>query len=87
MRTPSFRREDSLLRTWDLKRVRILLWLGWPVTAVVLGVSVLHFLRYQVGWEIYWSWNVPHVVQAIVALLVPPAVIEVLIRNVRNNGQ
>jgi hypothetical protein len=76
-----------LLRSYDLRRVRILLWIGWPLTAVVLGVSVLHFLRYQLGWEVYWSWHVRHLVPAIAALVVPPAVIEVMIRKTRNDGQ
>lgn len=69
-----------------LKRVRVIAWIGWPIAVPVAGISVLHFLRYRLGWGIYWVWSLTHVLPVILVMLVPPVILEVLLRRARSNG-
>jgi hypothetical protein len=56
------------------KRGRVLAWLAWPALVFLVTISVIHFLRYRLGWDLYWSWApIPTAVALVVALAVPVA--------------
>ena len=75
-----------MARARDVKRVRVLAWIGWPLVVVVAGISLLHFVRYRLGWEVDWEWSALHLLQFVVVLLAPPVIAEVVLRRGRNDG-
>jgi hypothetical protein len=63
-------------------RRRLMIGLGWPILLGISTISTIHFLRYRMGVEIYWSWSVSMVGLALAAAILPLLVHEVRIRNV-----
>jgi hypothetical protein len=63
-----------------MTRARLLVWLAWPAFVFVVSVSVIHFLRYRLGWDIYWSWSPGRAVAAVAVALVVPVTYEMVAR-------
>lgn len=60
---------------------RLVVWLLWPALVFVVSISVIHFLRYRLGWDIYWSWTPARTMAAVLIALVVPVVYELLARR------
>lgn len=65
-------------------RRRVWVWLGWPALVLVAAVSVLHFVRYRLGRDVFWEVGVADLVVLAVVVLGPPLAWEVWRR--RNPG-
>jgi hypothetical protein len=65
------------------ERPRLVVWVLWPALVFVVSISVIHFLRYRMGWDIHWSWTPTRTAAAALAALVVPAVYELVARRRR----
>jgi hypothetical protein len=70
------------------RKLRMLLWVGWPLFAIVVGVSVLHFLQFRRGWHLHMEellspYGLLHLIPL---LLLPAVVLELVLRSRRARG-
>jgi hypothetical protein len=60
---------------------RLLLCLGWPGVLGVVSISVLHFLRYRLGLDVYWTWQAMPTLAAMALALFPLLAFALLARS------
>jgi hypothetical protein len=62
-------RFGSLWEGMPAPRRRVVAWITWPALVGIACISVIHFLRYRMGIDIQWSWDVfPVAIAAATAL-------------------
>jgi hypothetical protein len=78
---PALTSHRSIRRVLGLarERPRLLFCVAWPILLTFGIVSVVHFLRYRLGVEIYWTWEPRPTLAAAVALLMPILLLEATI--------
>jgi hypothetical protein len=77
----SIARLRSLWEGMPTPRRRVVAWITWPALVGIACISVIHFLRYRMGVEIQWSWDVFPLAILGAATLVPLLVMDAHLRK------
>lgn len=72
--------------TLSTNRMRVVMWIGWPLLLIAGGAAIPSVLRGVLGWGVYWSWAPRHLMPTVLAMLIGPILLEIWLRKGRNNG-
>jgi hypothetical protein len=69
-----------------LERRRWVVWVAWPIAALVLPIAIVRTVAAVRGWGLYYALDLGEVLQMGIIMFGPPVLFEVLLRKGRNDG-